>query len=136
VHGIFYSIICNPLSLHSTPHRTSSNSPFPVSGVQYIILSYRRSLDPGHAVVWSQERPAKVHVVCLQRAEFMPKLCPRSKIGGLSLPKKQLDISLFTYLSLWRVIKNNEMTFRNLHLLLCKGNACCSAAVIVGSRYV
>ena len=66
-----------------------------------------------------------------QTAEFMQKLCLRSKIGGLSLPKRQLDISLFTYLPLWRVTKNNEMTFHNLHLLLC-----CSAAVIAGSSYV
>jgi hypothetical protein len=51
------------------------------------------------------ERPANFHVVRLQTAEFMPKLCPCSNIGGLSLPKQQLDISLFTYLSLWTVLK-------------------------------
>ena len=88
VHRLLYSKICITLPLSTTPHRPSNNNPFLVSGVQYIILSYRWRLGRGHVVVWSQERPAHVPAVRLQTTEFMLKICPRSNFGGLSLPKQ------------------------------------------------
>jgi len=137
LHRIFYSKICNLLSLHSAPHRPFQQQTIPGfrCSVYYMKLQEEACSWPRCCLV--ARTPRQCPGVRPQTAEFMPKLCPRSNIGRLSLPKQQLDISLFTYLSPWTVIKNNEITFLNLNnFLLCKGNACCSAAVTAGSSYV